>query len=149
MRSRFALALLASLILTGIASAQAPAIKWGPAPAVFPAGMRMAVLQGDPSQAGLFTVRLELPPGTRVAPHFHPTDEQLTVISGTFLVGMGDSIIVSKAMVLPTGAFATAPANAHHWAMARGRTVVQVSAMGPFVLTYVNPKDMPNQTASK
>ncbi|HKV71106.1 MAG TPA: cupin domain-containing protein [Gemmatimonadales bacterium] len=149
MRSRFALALLASLILTGVASAQAPAIKWGPAPAVFPAGTRMAVLQGDPSQAAMFTVRIELPAGMRVAPHFHPTDEQLTVISGTFLVGMGDSIIVSKAMVLPTGAFATAPANAHHWAMARGRTVVQVSAIGPFVLTYVNPKDMPNQTASK
>ena len=149
MRSRFALALLASLILTGVASAQAPAIKWGPAPAVFPSGTRMAVLQGDPGQNAMFTVRLEFPAGTRIAPHFHPTDEHLTVISGTFLVGMGDSIVAPKAMVLVTGAFATAPATVHHWAIARGRTVVQVSAMGPFVLTYVNPKDMPQVAAGR
>ena len=149
MRSRFAVALLASLVLTGVASAQAPAIKWGPAPAVFPAGTRMAVLQGDPSQNAMFTVRLEFPAGMRIAPHFHPTDELVTVISGTFLVGMGDTLDVHKTMTLPTGAFIAAPANAHHYAIARGRTVVQVSAMGPFALTYVNPKDMPNQTASK
>ena len=149
MRSRFALALLASLALTSAASAQAPAIKWGPAPAVFPAGMRMAVLQGDPSQPGMFTVRLELAPGTRVAPHFHPTDELVTVISGTFLVGMGDTLQVAKALVLPTGSYIVAPANGHHYAIARGRTVVQVSAMGPFSLTYVNPKDMPQAAAGR
>ena len=149
MRSRFALALLASLALTSAASAQAPAIKWGPAPAVFPAGTRMAVLQGDPGQSGMFTVRLEFPAGMRIAPHFHPTDEHVTVISGTFLVGMGDTIQVAKALVLPTGSFITAPANAHHYAIARGRTVVQVSAMGPFSLTYVNPKDMPQAAAGR
>jgi len=149
MRSRFALALLASLALTSAASAQAPAIKWGPAPAVFPAGIKMAVLQGDPGQSGMFTVRLELPAGMRIAPHFHPTEEVVTVISGTFLVGMGDTLDVAKVMVLPTGSFITAPANAHHYAIARGRTVVQVSAMGPFALTYVNPKDMPQAAAGR
>ena len=149
MRFRFAALVPAALALTVSAQAQAPAIKWGPAPAVFPAGMRMAVLQGDPSQAGMFTVRLELPSGTRVAPHFHPTDELLTVISGTFLVGMGDTLQVAKAMVLPTGSFIVAPANGHHYAISRGRTVVQVTAMGPFVLTYVNPKDMPQAAAGR
>ena len=149
MRSRFALAFVGLLILTGVASAQAPTIKWGPAPAVFPAGTQMAVLQGDPSQAGMFTVRLEFPAGMRIAPHFHPTDELVTVISGTFLVGMGDTIQAAKALVLPTGSFIVAPANGHHYAIARGRTVVQVTAMGPFVLTYVNPKDMPQAAAGR
>jgi len=143
MRSRFPIALIATLALPVLARAQAPAITWGPAPAVFPAGVRMAVLQGDPSQPGYFTVRLELPAGTRIYPHFHPTDEYLTVISGTFLVGMGDSLNVAKSSVMPAGAFGTVAANMHHYAIARGKTVVQVSAMGPFVLTYVNPQDQP------
>jgi len=143
MRSRFPIALIATLALPVLARAQAPAINWGPAPAVFPAGVRMAVLQGDPSQPGYFTVRLELPAGTRIYPHFHPTDEYLTVISGTFLVGMGDSLNVAKSSVMPAGAFGTVAANMHHYAIARGKTVVQVSAMGPFVLTYVNPQDQP------
>lgn len=143
MRSRFAVAALAALVLPAVAHAQAPKFNWGPAPAVFPAGVRMAVLQGDPSQPGYFTVRLELPAGTRVYPHFHPTDEYLTVISGTFLVGMGDTLSTAKASVMPAGAFGTVAANMHHYAIARGKTVVQVSAMGPFVLTYVNPKDQP------
>jgi quercetin dioxygenase-like cupin family protein len=149
MRSRFAALILAPLVLTVGARAQAPAIKWGPAPAVFPAGIRIAVLQGDPGQTGMFTVRLDFPAGARLAPHFHPTDELVTVIRGTFLVGMGDTLDQSKAMVLPTGSFVTAPANAHHYAIARGRTVVQVSAMGPFALTYVNPKDQPQPAGSK
>ena len=148
MRSRFALVALAALVLPAAAAAQTPALVWGPAPPVFPAGAKMAVLQGDPSQAGMFTVRLDLPAGYRVAPHYHPTDEYLTVISGTFLVGMGDSLDVSRATVMPAGGFGTVAANMHHYAITRGRTVVQVQAMGPFVLTYVRPQDNP-QNASK
>jgi hypothetical protein len=72
----------------------------------------------------------------------------VTVISGTFLVGEGDSIDLSKAMALGAGAFITAGANMHHFAAARGHTIVQVHAMGPFALTYVNPKDAP-QTSSR
>lgn len=108
----------------------------------------MAVLQGDPSQSTPFTVRLELPDGYRIAPHFHPTDEHVTVISGTFLVGMGDSLVVARATALPAGGFVTAGANQHHYAIARGRTVVQVHAIGPFALTYVNAKDDPRNVAS-
>lgn len=143
MRFRFAVAALAASLLPLTAHAQAPALAWGPAPAVFPAGAKMAVLQGDPSKPEWFTVRLDLPSGYRVQPHFHPTDELLTVISGTFLLGMGDKLDEAKATVLPTGGFGTVAANMHHYAVARGHTVVQVQAMGPFVLTYVNPQDQP------
>jgi quercetin dioxygenase-like cupin family protein len=148
MRSRFAVAALVAVVLPAVAVAQAPAITWGPAPAVFPAGAKMAVLQGNPGQPGLFTVRLDLPDGYRVAPHFHPTDEQLTVISGTFLLGMGDSLDAASATVIPAGGFGSVAANMHHYAVARGRTVVQVHGMGPFVLTYVDPKNDPRNTAS-
>lgn len=145
MRARLAVAALVALLLPATANAQThtPALAWGPAPAVFPAGAKMAVLQGDPSKPEWFTVRLDLPSGYRVQPHFHPTDELLTVISGTFLIGMGDKLDEAKATVLPTGGFGTVAANMHHYAVARGHTVVQVQAMGPFALTYVNPEDQP------
>ena len=148
MRSRFAAVVLLALALPAVANAQAPALNWGPAPDVFAPGSKMAVLQGDPSQAALFTVRLEMPDGYRIAPHHHPTDEHITVISGTFLVGMGDSLDAAKTTALPAGGFVTAGAAMHHFAIARGRTVVQVHAMGPFALTYVNAKDDPRTKTS-
>jgi quercetin dioxygenase-like cupin family protein len=128
------------------AQTHAPALKWGPAPPFFPAGARFTVLQGDPSQAGLYTVRLEMPAGYVIRPHFHPTDEHVTVISGVLVLGMGDSVRVKGATMLTSGGFITAKAQAHHFAMARGRTVVQVHGEGPFAITYVNPKDDPRGT---
>lgn len=131
------------------AGAQAPPLKWGPAPAIFPAGAKMAVLQGDPMKPAMFTVRLDMPDGYTIAPHWHPTDEHVTVINGTFLVGMGDKIDPRKMESLPAGGFITAPAKMHHYARAKGHTVVQVSAMGPFVLTYVNPADDPTRATAR
>lgn len=125
--------------------AQMPALKWGPATAVFPAGAKMAVLQGDPSKAEPVTIRLDMPNGYTIAPHFHPTAEAITVIQGSFLVGMGDKVDRSKAMTLPVGGFAVAAAGQHHFAIANGRTIVQVNLDGPFALTYVNPADDPSK----
>jgi quercetin dioxygenase-like cupin family protein len=145
MRSCFTLAALA--LCATAAVAQSPA--WGPAPAVFPAGARMAVMSGDPSKAAEFTVRLEMPDGYTIPSHFHPTDEHITVISGTFLVGMGDVVDATKTSTLVAGGFVTAGANMHHFAIARGKTVVQVHAIGPFALTYVNPKDNPQSSPTR
>jgi len=129
---------------TAGAQSAAPALKWGAAPPVFEPGAQMAVLQGDPSKAGEeFTVRLRLPNGYKIAPHTHPTAENITVIEGTFLVGMGSTLDRTKMMALPRGAFVSAPAQHAHYAVARGETVVQVHAIGPFALTYVNPADAP------
>lgn len=137
-----------ALFLGVIASAAAaqtppPAIKWGPAPPFFPAGARFAVLQGDPSQTGLYTVRLEMPPGYSIQPHTHPTDEHVTVVSGTLMLGMGDTVRTRGANIVKAGGFITAKAGERHFAVARGRTVVQVHGQGPFAITYVNPKDDP------
>lgn len=116
---------------------------WGPAPAIFPAGAQMAVLQGNPAGTDMFTVRLRFPNGYRIAPHTRPTDEHVTVISGHFKVGMGDTADAKSMMTLKPGGFVTAPANKSHYAAAVGPVVVQVSAMGPFAMTYVNPADTP------
>ena len=147
MRTHFAVAALVVALFPTFARAQAPALTWGPPPAVFAPGAKFTVLQGDPGKTGVYAVRLDLPDGYRIAPHYHPTDEHITVISGTFLVGMGDSLDVAKTTALPAGGFITAPASMHHYAVARGRTVVQVHGMGPFALTYVNAKDDPRNTA--
>jgi quercetin dioxygenase-like cupin family protein len=120
-----------------------PQLNWMPAPAVFPPGALMAVLDGDPSKTTEFTVRLKMPDGYRVPPHTHPTDEHVTVISGAFKVGMGRTFVADSMLTLGTGGFATAPAGHPHFAAAQGTTIVQVHALGPFAMTYVNSNDTP------
>ena len=122
---------------------------WGPAPAVFPAGAQMAVIAGDPSKAAPFTVELKMPDGYRIPPHFHPTDETVTVKSGSFRVGMGDTPDLAKTKTMNPGDKGSLPAGEHHYAVAKGATVVSVSAMGPFAMTYVNPADDPQHAASQ
>jgi quercetin dioxygenase-like cupin family protein len=135
------------LAFAGAAKAQSittpQSIKWGPAPAVLPAGARAAVLDGDPAKEGLFTMRLMFPPGYRIAPHFHPADEHVTVMSGNLNVGMGDKVDKKKATVMHAGTFGVIPSGMHHYAWSSGRTVIQLHGMGPWKLTYVNPADAP------
>jgi quercetin dioxygenase-like cupin family protein len=119
-------------------------VKWGEAPPVFKKGAKMAVLYGDPKGKGLFIVRLKLPAGYKIMPHWHPTDENVTVISGSFAMGMGDTLDAAT-KATPAGSFMSMPAKMHHFAIAHGETVVDVAAMGPFVMTYVNPADDPSK----
>lgn len=145
---------VAAVALPAAARAQAPAAsppepKWGPAPAVFPPGAQMAVLQGDPGTTGLFTVRLRFPDGYKIAPHTHPTDEHLTIVGGTFRVGMGSTFDKNALMTVRTGGFVTAPANHAHYAIAQGVTTVQIHSMGPFAPTYVNAADTPRAAGSR
>ena len=120
-------------------------IKWGPAPPVLAPGAEIAVLAGDPAGSGLVTLRLKVPAGYKIAPHFHPTDEHVTVISGTFALGMGDVLDEKKSKTLKAGGYGVAQANMHHFAWTKTGAVVQVNMMGPFVITYVNPADDPSK----
>ena len=133
----------------GTTEVRQPEPDWGPAPAIFPPGAQMAVMQGDPGSPGEFTVRLLLPDGYRIPPHTHPTDENVTVIRGTFKVGMGERFRGDSVLALAPGGFVTAPAGHAHFAVAQGRTVVQVHALGPFALTYVNPADTPRGASER
>jgi quercetin dioxygenase-like cupin family protein len=118
-------------------------VKWGPAPAVLPPGAEVAVLFGDPSKEGLFAMRLKLPEGYSVPPHRHPVDEVVTVISGTFGLGMGESADQSKAEPLPAGSFFALPPGKAHYVFIDEETVIQITTVGPWGLTYVNPADDP------
>jgi quercetin dioxygenase-like cupin family protein len=118
-------------------------IAWGPAPAILPAGAQLGVVEGDPTKPGPYTMRLRMPDGYRLAPHTHPADEHVTVITGTFYVGMGEVFDASKATGLPTGTFAALAPGVRHFAFARGETVIQLHGIGPWQLTYVNPADDP------
>jgi quercetin dioxygenase-like cupin family protein len=118
-------------------------LTWGPAPAILPAGARLAVLEGDPSKAGPYTMRLAMPAGYRIPPHFHEANEHVTVISGAFQVGMGDTFDEGKLTRLPAGTFGVIPPGMRHFARADKATVVQLHGMGPWGLTYVNPADQP------
>jgi quercetin dioxygenase-like cupin family protein len=113
-------------------------IQWGPAPPVLPPGAQIAVLEGDPGGSGTFTLRLKFPNGYKVAPHTHPTVENLTILAGNFATGMGTQFDESKLQPHGRDAFVSVPAEHAHFAMARGETVVQVHGLGPFVINYVN-----------
>jgi hypothetical protein len=122
------------------------AIPYGPAPAFVVAGAQLAVLEGNPGAAsGDYTIRLKMPDGYRIAPHWHPQRENVTVISGTFKVGMGDSFDESKMGAFPAGSFAFLDPDMHHYAMASGEVVVQVHGKSPLQFNYVNPNDDPSR----
>jgi quercetin dioxygenase-like cupin family protein len=121
-------------------------IKWGPAPDVLPPGAELAVLYGDPSKEGLFAMRLKLPAGYAVPPHTHPVDEAVTVISGTFQLGMGETADKNAATALSDGSLFVLPPGMAHFAFTDEETVVQISTNGPWGLTYVNPEDDPRKT---
>lgn len=144
----FAAALQAQPAATHTAATPAAATRhWTPAPAVFPPGAQMAVVRGNPERRGPFTVELSMPDGYRIPPHFHPMAERILVRSGTFLVGMGDTLDVAKTRRWSAGAQGSVPARMHHHAVTRGATVVSVSANGPFAMTYVNAGDDPRHAA--
>lgn len=90
-------------------------VKWGSAPASVPPGAQGAVLQGDPGKAGPFTLRLKLPHGYRIPPHYHPAIEHITVIQGTFVLGMGDKADAGTEKTLGAGSFAFMPAGMRHF----------------------------------
>jgi quercetin dioxygenase-like cupin family protein len=120
-------------------------IKWGPAPPVLPAGAEAAVLAGDPSKEGPFVIRVKFPDGYKVPPHWHPTDENVTVLKGTFLMGKGDTLNADATEALPAGSFVRMPKEMHHFALAKGDTIIQVHGIGPFQFTYVNAADDPRK----
>ncbi len=122
-------------------------IKWGDAPPELPKGAQLAVLYGDPSKKGPFTMRLKMPGGYKIPPHWHTQDEQLTIVSGTFMLHMGDTM-EAPADTLEVGAFHFLPGKMHHAAQAKGETVVQIHGMGPFDIHYLNPADNPKKAAA-
>lgn len=121
-------------------------VKYGPPPPSVPAGAEMAVLEGDPTAAtGDFTVRVKMPDGYKFPPHTHPKRENVTVLSGTLKVGMGDQYDDSKMMSFGSGSFLYVEPTMHHYAGASGETVIQIHGMSPMAINYINPADDPSK----
>ena len=122
-------------------------IHWTQLPG-YPPAVRLAILEGDPSQPGPYTVRVRLPAGTRMEPHRHPEDRLYTVISGVFYIGLGETFDEAKLSAHAPGSVIILPGGqAHfHWAKS-GEYVTQVTAIGPLGLAYVDPANDPRSQA--
>ncbi|MCI0415681.1 cupin domain-containing protein [bacterium] len=117
--------------------------KWGPAPPALPAGAQSAVLSGDPMTDSPFTVLVKFPANYSVAAHSHPKNENVTIISGTLYMGMGDKLDHSAGTGLSTGGYALMPANMNHYVYTKVETVFTIHGQGPVEFKYVNPADDP------
>jgi Domain of unknown function (DUF4437) len=118
-------------------------IEWKVGPDSLAPGAKVAILEGDPAAEGFFTMRLMVPDGYRVAPHWHPKTERLTIISGTLNLGTGDRFDAAATRALPAGTYSSMPPKMTHFAWTTGETVLQLSSIGPWQVVYVDPADDP------
>jgi quercetin dioxygenase-like cupin family protein len=123
-------------------------LQWGKPPPGLPPSAELAPLEGDPSQPGWFIVRMRMPDGTQIRPHWHSKDEHITVLSGRMGMGMGDTWSTAQMKELPSGSYFSLPAGQKHFAAAHGETIVEISGPGPFDIHYVNPSDDPRNKRS-
>lgn len=111
-----------------------PASQGGP-------GLQIATVHGDTKKAELFTLRIKWPTCYIAPPHWHPYDQEITVLSGTFIIGFGDKIDKSQAKILMPGDYVSIPANTPYYDWATSETVLQLSAVGPQKTTLLNPEE--------
>ena len=164
MRTRFLLNAVAFVITTGAGDAliaeepipgrvaiQPEALEWTPGPPSLPAGARAAILEGDPTKPGLFTMRLQLPSSYVIPPHRHPEAERVTVLSGSACVGFGQKVHQESSTCFRAGSFYVNPAGAPHfvWTADKEGITVQITGLGPWQLTYVDLNEDPRKRKSR
>jgi quercetin dioxygenase-like cupin family protein len=114
-------------------------MKWSSQGGLALPGLEQAILIGDPSKAGAYTIRLKFPAGFKIGPHTHPDSREVTVLSGTWYTGYGEQAEASRLKELPAGSFYTEPANIAHYVEVREPTVIQVTGTGPSGRKFVGP----------
>jgi quercetin dioxygenase-like cupin family protein len=124
-------------------------VAWRPGPASLAPGAEMAVLEGNPGEAGVFTMRLRLPDGFHIAPHWHPNVERVTVLSGTFHLGAGETADRAATTALGPGSYTSMPPGMRHYAYAEGETVIQLTSVGPWLIHYVDPAQDPRREGER
>jgi quercetin dioxygenase-like cupin family protein len=119
--------------------------QWGPAPPFLPAGAQIAVLSGDPTKAGPYSVRLKFPANYAIPAHSHPTDENVVVVSGAVTFGMGNKLLkgAAEARTLSTGGYFLASAHMNHFAYTTEESTIVLYGQGPVEFKYVNASDDP------
>lgn len=120
------------------------AIEWRPADSL-PPGAMVAVLEGDPARKGFFAMRIKMPDGYRVPPHWHSMRERVTVLSGILNLGTGDTFDAKATRALAAGTYSSMPPGMRHFAWMKGETVLQLTTLGPWTVTYVDPADDPRK----
>jgi quercetin dioxygenase-like cupin family protein len=114
-------------------------LKWTP----IIKGCDVAPVDGDMNAEGTpFVLRIRCADGSKIPAHWHPTDENVTVLKGAFLVGMGETFDEAKMQTMNVGNFVSMPKEVRHFAMSKGETIVQVHGAGPFKVNWVNPSDV-------
>ena len=124
--------------------AEPASLQWA-VPTTLPPSALVAVVSGDPTAPGASTFLIAMPNGYRIPPHFHPSHTHVEVREGTLLVGLGDKLDPKRTRALAAGDSATAPAGMHHFWIASGRTVVSLTFIGPFTITYLRAEDAPRR----
>jgi hypothetical protein len=119
-------------------------LKWADVPSL-PPGAKVAVIEGPLDQATPFTIRLQLPADYKIPAHWHPAIEHVTVLSGTFNLGMGDKLDPTKTKALSAGSMAIMQPKTNHFAWTKEETIVQVHGVGPWAVNYVDPADDPRK----
>jgi quercetin dioxygenase-like cupin family protein len=120
-------------------------VEWQAGPGSFEPGAEFTVLEGDPSEPGVFTMRIRMPDGFVIAPHWHPNVERVTVLSGTFHLGSGERLDRSAARALEVGSYFSLPPRTPHYAITEGETVIQLTSVGPWQINYVDAGDDPRR----
>lgn len=117
--------------------------EWRPRPGSSIQGSAAMLLVGDPAKHELFAARFRYPDGARVAPHWHTTSVHVTVLSGTLMLGMGDTVDPKRAQAYGPGSFLVLEGGMHHFEWFSGEVIVHVEGVGPFRTVFVNPTDDP------
>ncbi len=118
-------------------------IPWQAAPKSLEAGAKVAVLEGNPAEAGVFTMRIKMPDGFRISPHWHPNVERVTVLSGTFKLGSGETFDANNTQALLPGSYTAMPPKMRHYAVTEGETMIQLTSVGPWIINYIDKQDDP------
>ncbi len=120
-------------------------LKWNDVPSL-PPGAKIAVIEGPMSEPVPFTVRLKFPANYQISAHWHPAVERVTVLTGTFHMGIGDKLDRQQSMALSPGSIMIMQPKTNHFAWTAGEEViVQLNGTGPWGVTYVNPADDPRK----
>lgn len=121
-------------------------LKWSP----LIKGCDVASVSGDMNADGApFVIRLRCAAGSKIPAHWHPTDENVTVLKGVFQVGMGETFDAAGLQTMNVGDVGTIPKETKHFALSKTASVVQVHGMGPFKVNWVNPSDVVPPDAPK
>jgi quercetin dioxygenase-like cupin family protein len=133
----FAVAALAQGTAPTLIALTAEEMKWSPQGTLALPGLEQVSLVGDPSKPGPYTIRLKFPAGFKLAPHTHPDQREVTILSGTWYTGYGEQADPALLKALPAGSFYTEPANLPHFVEVRDAVVIQVSGIGPSGRAFV------------